>query len=65
MRYTPERKEAVLKKMMPPHARPISQLSIEEGILKKQVSCHQFCRHFLSNSAGETSLVNQCRRFEL
>ncbi len=32
MRYSPERKEAVLKKMMPPHARPVSQLAIEEGI---------------------------------
>jgi transposase-like protein len=32
MRYTPERKKAVLKKMMPPHARPVSQLAIEEGI---------------------------------
>ncbi len=32
MRYTPERKEAVLRKMMPPHARPISQLAVEEGI---------------------------------
>jgi transposase-like protein len=32
MQYTPERKEAVLKKMMPPHARPISRLAIEEGI---------------------------------
>lgn len=34
MRYTPERKEAVLKKMMPPHTRPISQLALEEGISK-------------------------------
>ena len=34
MRYTPERKEAVLKKMMPPHARPISQLALEEAISK-------------------------------
>ena len=32
MRYTSERKEAVLKKMMLPHARPVSQLAIEEGI---------------------------------
>jgi transposase-like protein len=32
MRYPPERKEAVLKKMMPPHNRTIKQLAIEEGI---------------------------------
>ena len=32
MRYTTERKEAVLKKMMPPHPRPINQLPKEEGI---------------------------------
>lgn len=32
MRYSPERKEAVLKKMMPPHNRSIKQLAIEEGI---------------------------------
>ena len=32
MRYSPERKEAVLKKMMPPHNRSIKQLSEEEGI---------------------------------
>lgn len=32
MRYSPERKEAVLKKMMPPHNRPIKQLALEEGI---------------------------------
>ena len=32
MRYTPERKEAVIKKMMPPHPKPISQLAKEEGI---------------------------------
>lgn len=32
MRYSPERKEAVLKKMMPPHNRTIKQLAVEEGI---------------------------------
>ena len=32
MRYSPERKEAVLKKMMPPHNQSISRLAIEEGI---------------------------------
>ena len=32
MRYSPERKEAVLRKMMPPHNRSITQLAIEEGI---------------------------------
>jgi transposase-like protein len=32
MRYSPERKEAILKKMMPPHNRSISQLASEEGI---------------------------------
>jgi transposase-like protein len=32
MKYSPERKEAVLKKMMPPHNRSISQLANEEGI---------------------------------
>lgn len=32
MRYSPERKEAVLKKMMPPHNRSIKQLAEEEGI---------------------------------
>ena len=32
MRYSPERKEAVLKKMMPPHHRSLKQLALEEGI---------------------------------
>ena len=32
MRYSPERKEAVLAKMMPPHNRSVKQLAIEEGI---------------------------------
>ncbi len=32
MKYSPERKEAVLKKMMPPHNRSINQLAKEEGI---------------------------------
>ena len=32
MRYSKERKEAVLKKMMPPHNRPLAELSREEGI---------------------------------
>jgi transposase-like protein len=32
MRYSPERKEAVLKKMMPPHNRSVVHLAIEEGI---------------------------------
>jgi transposase-like protein len=32
MRYSPERKEAVLKKMMPPHNRSIIELAKEEGI---------------------------------
>jgi transposase-like protein len=32
MRYSPERKEAVLQKMMPPHNRPIRRLALEEGI---------------------------------
>jgi len=32
MRYSPERKEAVLKKMLPPHNRAISELAREEGI---------------------------------
>ena len=32
MRYSPERKEAVLIKMMPPHNRTIKQLALEEGI---------------------------------
>jgi transposase-like protein len=32
MRYSPERKEAVLRKMMPPHNRTIKQLAQEEGI---------------------------------
>jgi transposase-like protein len=32
MRYSSERKEAVLKKMMPPHHRTIKQLAAEEGI---------------------------------
>lgn len=32
MRYSPERKESVLKKMMPPHNRSINQLAKEEGI---------------------------------
>jgi len=29
MRYSPERKEAVLRKMMPPHNRTIKQLASE------------------------------------
>ena len=32
MRYSPERKDAVLRKMMPPHNRSIKQLAQEEGI---------------------------------
>jgi transposase-like protein len=32
MRYSPERKDAVLKKMMPPHNRSIKQLAVEERI---------------------------------
>jgi len=32
MRYPPERKESVLRKMMPPHNRSIRQLAQEEGI---------------------------------
>ena len=32
MRYSPERKEAVLRKMMPPHNRSIKQLAREAGI---------------------------------
>jgi transposase-like protein len=32
MRYSPERKEAVLKKMLPPHNRALSDLAREEGI---------------------------------
>ena len=31
-RYSRERKEAVLKKMLPPHNRPIPEISQEEGI---------------------------------
>ena len=32
MRYSPERKEAVLRKMVPPHNRTIKQLAQDEGI---------------------------------
>jgi transposase-like protein len=32
MRYSQERKEAVLKKMLPPHSRSIPELAEEEGI---------------------------------
>jgi transposase-like protein len=32
MRYSPERKEAALKKMLPPHNRSLSEVSREEGI---------------------------------
>ena len=32
MRYSPERREAVLKKMLPPHNRSIRELAQEEGI---------------------------------
>ena len=32
MKYSLERKEAVLKRMLPPHNRPIPQLAEEEGI---------------------------------
>jgi transposase-like protein len=31
-RYCEERKEAVLRKMLPPHNRPLSELAAEEGI---------------------------------
>ena len=34
MRYTPERKEAVLRKMLPLHNRSIPELAEEEGILE-------------------------------
>ena len=32
MRYSPDRKEAVVRKMMPPHNRSIKELAQEEGI---------------------------------
>jgi len=32
MRYSPERKEAVLKKMLPPNNKSIPEIAIEEGI---------------------------------
>jgi len=32
MRYSPERKETVLRKMIPPHNRSIKKLSQEKGI---------------------------------
>lgn len=32
MKYSQERKDAVLRKMMPPHNRSISQLAKKEGI---------------------------------
>ena len=32
MKYSAERKESILKKMMPPHNKPLSQLAEEEGI---------------------------------
>ncbi len=32
MKYSPERKEAVLKKMLPPHNKSIPQIAAEEGI---------------------------------
>lgn len=32
MKYTEERREAVLKKLLPPHNRPITSLAEEEGI---------------------------------
>jgi transposase-like protein len=32
VKYSAERKEAILKKMMPPHNKPLSQLAEEEGI---------------------------------
>jgi transposase-like protein len=31
-RYSDERKEAVLRKMLPPHNRPLGELAAEEGI---------------------------------
>jgi transposase-like protein len=31
-RYSDERKEAVLRKMLPPHNRPLAALAAEEGI---------------------------------
>jgi hypothetical protein len=34
MRYSPERKEAVLKKMLPPQSPALSELAREEGILE-------------------------------
>jgi len=36
MRYSPERKEAVLRKMMPPHNRTIRELAKEERISENQ-----------------------------
>ena len=48
MKYLQERKETVLRKMMPPHNRLISQLAKEEGISEatllnpdERVSCCQ------------------------
>ena len=37
MKYSPKRKEAVLKKMMPPHNRSLQQLAKEEGISETDI----------------------------
>ena len=45
MRYSPERKEAVLKKMMPLHNRTIKHLAIDEGISEATLyNCRQEAR---------------------
>ena len=31
-RYSDQRKEAVLRKMLPPHNRPLAELAVAEGI---------------------------------
>ena len=42
MAYSPERKAAVLKRMLPPHNLPLRQLSEEEGI--SEATLHQWRR---------------------
>ena len=32
MKYSPERKEAILKKMLPPHNKSVPEIAEEEGI---------------------------------
>lgn len=51
MKYPKERKEAILKKMLPPHNRPIAEIAREEGI------CEATLYNWRQGARGEGRLL--------